>query len=297
MFNWDGWETFPREGVFKDIMDVSDILMKNFMEKLVMKNKIYLGDNLEILKTIPSGSIDLIYIDPPFNTGKTQKHNFEDGEAMSYEDSFDEFIPFIEPRLREAYRILSPNGTLYFHIDYREVHYCKVLLDTIFGRKSFLNEVIWVYDYGGRSKSKWSCKHDNILVYVKNPKDYIFNYDEIDRIPYMAPSLVGEEKAAIGKTVTDSWWHTIVPTQGKERTGYPTQKPLGILRRIIKVSSNPESVVMDFFAGSGSFGEAANENGRKFILVDQNVQAMEVMKKRFDGVDIDWVNFESENNE
>lgn len=285
-----------------------------------MKNTIYLGDNLEILKTIPSNSVDLIYIDPPFNTGKTQKHTklkttqsndgdrigFQDkryitteGETMSYADSFgnDEFIPFIEPRLREAYRILSPNGSLYFHIDQRESHYCKVLLDQIFGRDCFMNEIIWSYDYGGHSKSKWSSKHDNILFYVKNPDDYIFNYDEIERIPYMAPKMVGEEKAALGKIINDVWWHTIVPTNGKERNGYPTQKPLGILRRIVKVSSNSDSVCMDFFCGSGSFGEACNENGRRFILIDQNVEAMNVMKKRFDGVDIEWVNFESENKE
>jgi site-specific DNA-methyltransferase (adenine-specific) len=182
---------------------------------------------------------------------------------------------------------------MYFHIDYREVHYCKILLDKIFGRESFLNEIIWAYDYGARSKKKWSTKHDNILLYVKNPDDYIFNYDEIERIPYMAPGLVGEEKAEKGKTLTDTWWHTIVPTNGKEKTGYPTQKPLGILRRIVKVSSNQDSTVLDFFAGSGTTGVASLENDRNFILVDKNPESLEVMAKRFDGVsNIEWVNFD-----
>lgn len=279
-----------------------------------MNNKIYFGDNLEVLQSLPSESIDLIYIDPPFNTGKVQGRTqiktirSEDGDRVgfqgeryetvkigtkSYSDTFDDFLSFLEPRLKEAYRILSPNGSMYFHIDYREVHYCKILLDNIFGRESFLNEIIWAYDYGARSKKKWSTKHDNILLYVKNPDDYIFNYDEIERIPYMAPGLVGEEKAKKGKTLTDTWWHTIVPTNGKEKTGYPTQKPLGILRRIVKVSSKKDSTILDFFAGSGTTGIASLENDRQFILVDKNPESLEVMAKRFDGVsNIEWINFD-----
>jgi site-specific DNA-methyltransferase (adenine-specific) len=143
-----------------------------------------------------------------------------------------------------------------------------------------MNDIVWAYDYGGRSKTRWSRKHDNILWYAKNPNDYIFNYEEMDRIPYMAPGLVGKEKAAKGKTPTDVWWHTIVPTNGKERTGYPTQKPLGILERIVKVHSNPGDTIIDFFAGSGTTGEAAAKNEREFVLVDSNPQAIEVMKKR-----------------
>ncbi|HPY33581.1 MAG TPA: DNA methyltransferase [Anaerolineaceae bacterium] len=279
-----------------------------------MNSKIYFGDNLEVLNELPSESIDLIYIDPPFNTGKVQGRTqiktirSEEGDrngfqgeryvtiklgTKSYSDTFDDFLSFLEPRLKEAYRILSRNGSMYFHIDYREVHYCKILLDKIFSRESFLNEIIWAYDYGARSKKKWSTKHDNILLYVKNPDDYIFNFDEIERIPYMAPGLVGEKKAEKGKTLTDTWWHTIVPTNGKEKTGYPTQKPLGILRRIVKVSSNENSTILDFFAGSGTTGVAALENNRKFILVDKNPEALEVMAKRFDGVsNVDWINFD-----
>jgi len=193
----------------------------------------------------------------------------------------------------EAKRILTSNGSLYFHIDYREVHYCKVLLDQIFGRESFLNEIIWAYDYGARTRKKWPAKHDNILWYAKDPANYIYNVDEIERIPYMAPGLVGPEKAARGKLPTDTWWHTIVPTNGKEKTGYPTQKPLGILRRIVAASSNPGGVVMDFFAGSGTTGAACVELGRKFILVDSNPQALDTMAVRFAGnKDIEWIYYE-----
>jgi site-specific DNA-methyltransferase (adenine-specific) len=209
---------------------------------------------------------------------------------MSYEDHYEDYLSFLEPRLREAHRILAPNGSLYFHIDYREVHYCKILLDEIFGRECFLNEIIWAYDYGGRPKNRWPPKHDNILFYAKEPGKHIFNVDEIERIPYMAPGLVGPEKATLGKLPTDVWWHTIVPTNSREKTGYPTQKPLGILRRIIQASSKPGDLVLDFFAGSGTTGVAAFELGRRFILVDNNPEAIQVMKKRFESVDgIEWI--------
>jgi len=327
-------------------------------------NRIYLGDNLPILKSLPDESVDLIYIDPPFNTGKTQKHTrirtvkSENGSrrgfqgntydtvevgTKAYQDSFDfldhgPFNPdaekayqtlspegsfyyietFLRPRIKEAYRLLKSHGSLYFHIDYREVHYCKILLDEIFGRESFLNEIIWAYDYGGRARSKWPAKHDNILFYVKNPKNYIFNVGEIDREPYMAPGLVGPEKAKAGKLPTDvwwpgyvgakitkesslwylrgqqaTWWQTIVPTNSKERMGYPTQKPRKLLDRIIKASSMMGGLVLDFFAGSGTTGESCLELGRNFILVDSNKAAMEVMAQRFSGIkEIEWNNFD-----
>jgi len=191
--------------------------------------------------------------------------------------------------MHEAYRVLSPTGSLYFHIDYRESHRCKILLDDIFGEDCFMNEIIWAYDYGGRSKSRWSAKHDTIFFYVKNPKEYTFNYEAMERIPYMAPGLVGEEKAKKGKTPTDVWWHTIVPTNGKERVGYPSQKPKGVLKRIIEVSSNPGDTVLDFFAGSGTTGDVCNDLGRNFILIDNNVEAIDVMKKRFSNIyNIQW---------
>lgn len=264
--------------------------------------KVLFQDNLDALKQIPDQSVDLIYIDPPFNTGKIQKKTVlktvrdEKGTRVgfngqryttermgtnAYNDQFSDFSNFLLPRLEESYRVLKANGSFYFHIDYREVHYCKVMIDSIFGRDSFLNEIIWAYDYGGRTKKKWPAKHDNILFYVKDPKHYTFNINDMDRIPYMAPGLVGKEKTARGKLPTDTWWHTIVPTNSKEKTGYPTQKPLGIIRRIILASSNPGDLVLDFFAGSGTTGAACLELGRNCILVDNNPEAIEIMKNRF----------------
>lgn len=281
-----------------------------------MESTIYLGENLEILATLPDQSIDLIYIDPPFNTGKKQARQQisvekdEDGDRVgfggnryqttvigerAYRDYFDNYLGFLEPRLQAAYRLLKPDGSFYFHIDYREVHYCKVLLDEIFGRDCFINEIIWAYDFGGRSKNRWPAKHDNILYYVKDPDQYTFNRDEVDRIPYMAPGLVGKEKAERGKFPTDTWWHTIVGTNSKEKTGYPTQKPVGVLRRIVVASSNPGDLVLDFFAGSGTTGEVCLELGRQFILIDNNPQAYAIMKSRFEkNSSINWVEFTSQ---
>jgi site-specific DNA-methyltransferase (adenine-specific) len=199
---------------------------------------------------------------------------------LSYDDQFANYWEFLEPRIEEAFRVLSNSGTLYLHLDYREAHYAKVLLDALFGPDCFLNEIIWAYDYGGKSKSRWPAKHDTILVYVKDPKNYYFNSEEVDREPYMAPGLVTPEKIERGKLPTDVWWHTIVSPTGKEKTGYPTQKPVGILRRIIQASSKPGDIVLDFFAGSGTTGFVANELGRKFILVDQNPESIEVIKMR-----------------
>ncbi len=270
---------------------------------------IFFGDNLPFLRDMAGSSVNLIYIDPPFNTGKTQQRTSlstvrdEKGdrvgfkglryktirrETRGYHDSFEDLPAFLRPRLEEARRILTDDGSLFFHIDYRESHYCKIMLDEIFGRRSFINEIIWAYDYGARSKRRWSAKHDNILWYAKNPESYVFNYESIDRIPYMAPELVGPEKAARGKTPTDVWWHTIVSPNGKEKTGYATQKPLGILRRIVKVHSRPGDMLCDFFAGSGSFGAAARELGRNCILMDENPEALRVMERRFAGADVRW---------
>jgi len=264
--------------------------------------EIHHGDNLEILKGLTPETFDLVYIDPPFNTGhkqaRTQIRTRRDDEAgdrvgfkgaryrtevigtKGYEDNWDDFLGFIVPRFEEAHRLLKPGGSFFLHIDYREAHYCKVMLDEIFGRDCFMNEIIWAYDYGARTKKRWSAKHDSIFWYVRDPKAYTFNFDEMDRIPYMAPGLVSAEKAARGKTPTDVWWHTIVSPNGKEKTGYPTQKPLGILERIVRVHSNPGDRVMDFFAGSGSFGEAAAKHDREVLLIDQNPEAIEVMLKR-----------------
>ena len=266
-------------------------------------NTVYHGDNLSALSALPEQSFTLIYVDPPFNTGRKQTraqrtmvrategegdrtgfqgraYNTELGTARSYHDTFDDYLSFIEPRLRQAHRLLAEDGTLYVHLDYREVHYVKVLLDEIFGRECFLNELIWAYDYGARAKNRWPAKHDTILVYVKDPKRYHFDSTEVDREPYMAPGLVTPAKRELGKLPTDVWWHTIVSPTGKEKTGYPTQKPEGILRRIISASSRPGDWVLDFFAGSGTTGAVAAKLGRQFVLVDQNPEAIDVMRSR-----------------
>lgn len=261
---------------------------------------VFLADNMKVLPGLPSSSFQLVYIDPPFNTGKTQARRTlravksQDGargfqgrryelielSRSSYPDGYEDYLGFLGPRLREAHRLLDGTGTLYLHIDYREAHYCKVQLDEIFGRECFLNEVIWAYDYGGRAKRRWPAKHDTILVYVRDRERYYFDQDAVDRIPYMAPGLVTPEKAAKGKVPTDVWWHTIVPTNSKEKTGYPTQKPEGILRRVIQASSAPGSLVLDFFAGSGTTGAVARQLGRRFVLIDDNPGAISVVRNR-----------------
>jgi site-specific DNA-methyltransferase (adenine-specific) len=264
-------------------------------------DRILLGENLELLPTLASESFQLIYIDPPFNTGKLQtRRTFEsvqDGEGertgfqgrrykstllsqSSYRDRFDDYLAFLEPRLLEAHRLLRVDGSFYFHIDYREAHHCKLLLDEIFGRECFLNEIIWAYDYGARTKRRWPAKHDTILVYVKDPDAYYFDSEEVDREPYMAPGLVTAEKAARGKLPTDVWWHTIVPTAGREKTGYPTQKPEGVVRRIVQASTRPGDWCLDFFAGSGTLGAVAAQLGRRYVLIDSNPEAVKVMQAR-----------------
>jgi site-specific DNA-methyltransferase (adenine-specific) len=264
-------------------------------------DEILLGDNLELLPQFADSSFRLIYIDPPFNTGKLQTrktletvpdaHGDRTGfqgrryktkllAESSYRDLFDDYLAFLAPRFEHARRLLAADGTFYFHIDYREAHYCKLLLDEVFGRECFLNEIIWAYDYGARSKSRWPAKHDTILVYVRDPSGYFFDSEMVDREPYMAPGLVTPEKAAKGKLPTDVWWHTIVPTNGKEKTGYATQKPEGILRRMVQASTRPGDWCLDFFAGSGTLGSVAKKLDRRYVLMDSNPEAVEVMRRR-----------------
>ncbi len=265
------------------------------------EDSILLGDNLALLPTFADESFQLIYLDPPFNTGGTQTRTTlgvsarEDGERVgfagrryratvldecSYRDEFDDYLGFLAPRLEHARRLLAREGTLYFHIDYREAHRCKLLLDELFGRECFLNEIIWAYDFGARSTRRWPTKHDTILVYVKDRAAYHFDASAVDREPYMAPGLVGAEKAARGKLPTDVWWHTIVPTSGREKTGYPTQKPEGIVRRMVLASTRPGDWCLDFFAGSGTLGAVAKQLDRRYVLIDSNPRAVEIMRAR-----------------
>ncbi len=264
-------------------------------------NLVIHGDNLDATVSLPDASFTLVYLDPPFNTGRAQKRQSTTsvrsasgsvvgfkgqryerirGDLMAYDDEFDDYWSFLEPRLAEAWRLLADDGTLYLHLDYREAHYAKVLLDALFGRECFLNEIIWAYDYGAKSKRRWPTKHDTILVYVKTPGGYFFDSETVDREPYMAPGLVTPEKAARGKLPTDVWWHTIVSPTGKEKTGYPTQKPEGILRRILQASSRDGDWVLDLFAGSGTTGVVAAALGRRFVLVDESADAIGVIRRR-----------------
>jgi len=263
--------------------------------------EIVLGDNLEVMQSLPDGAFRMIYLDPPFNTGRARtarrlrtvaasdgdrtgfggrRYRSELLERSSYRDHFDDYLGFLEPRLREARRLLDPEGTLYLHLDYREAHYVKLLCDEIFGRDCFLNELVWAYDYGAKPRRRWPAKHDTILVYVRDPDGYWFDAEAVEREPYMAPGLVTPEKAARGKLPTDVWWHTIVPTSGRERTGYPTQKPEGLLRRMVLASSRPGDRVADFFAGSGTLGAVAAATGRRYVLVDANPEAVAIMERR-----------------
>ncbi len=271
------------------------------MTHALTDDAIILGENLEVLADFADESFQLVYIDPPFNTGKEQSRKtlqtvpHADGDRVgfqgkryktrllaesSYRDAFDEYVAFIEPRLHQARRLLRQSGTLYFHIDYHEAHYCKLLLDEVFGRESFLNEIIWAYDYGARSRARWPAKHDTILVYVKDIRSYHFDSEAVDREPYMAPGLLTTEKAARGKLPTDVWWHTIVPTNGREKTGYPTQKPEGIVRRMVLASTRPGDWCLDFFAGSGTLGAVAAKAGRHYVLIDCNEEAVRVASER-----------------
>ena len=263
--------------------------------------EIVLGDNLDVMPAFPDGAFRMIYLDPPFNTGRERtarrlrtvaasdgdrtgfggrRYRSELLEGSSYRDRFDDYLGFLEPRLRQARRLLDPEGTLYLHLDYREAHYVKLLCDEIFGRDCFLNELVWAYDYGAKPRRRWPAKHDTILVYVRDPEDYWFDADAVEREPYMAPGLVTPQKAARGKLPTDVWWHTIVPTSGRERTGYPTQKPEGLVRRMVLASSRPGDRVADFFAGSGTLGAVAAATGRRYVLVDANPEAVEIMERR-----------------
>ena len=266
-----------------------------------VEGEIVLGDNLDVMAGFADGAFRMIYLDPPFNTGRERaarrlrtvaaadgdrtgfggrRYRSEALEGSSYRDSFDDYLGFLEPRLREAHRLLDPEGTLYLHLDYREAHYVKLLCDEIFGRECFLNELVWAYDYGAKPRRRWPAKHDTILVYVRDPDGYWFDADAVEREPYMAPGLVTPEKAARGKLPTDVWWHTIVPTSGRERTGYPTQKPEGLVRRMVLASSRPGDRVADFFAGSGTLGAVAAATGRRYVLVDANPDAVAVMERR-----------------
>lgn len=258
-----------------------------------MKNQVHHKEAEEVLQALPDASIDLIYTDPPFGTqGQQVMRRKKAGQVVStigYDDKYDDYMAFLLPHLVEFKRVLRQTGTLYLHMDWHWVHYAKVALDQVFGRECFLNEVVWAYDFGGRGKRCWPKKHDTILVYSREEDKHVFNWDDIDKIPYMAPGLQKDPaRAAAGKVPTDVWWMSIVGTSSGERTGYPNQKPVKLVERAIIASSHPGAVVLDPFAGSGTTGQAALQNGRYFILADVSPWSIEVMQQRFEGIEVEW---------
>jgi site-specific DNA-methyltransferase (adenine-specific) len=272
---------------------------------------VFCSDSLALLGRLPDACVDLIYADPPFGTGKVQRlrslrataepgepepgaaptvarpdfagraAHYEITSAHAYRDDmpFEEYLAWLEANLVEFRRVLKDTGSLYLHLDWHAVHYAKVILDRLFGRANFRGEIIWAYDFGGRPRNAWPRKHDNILWYSKGDT-WTFNRADMDRLPYLAPGLVGPEKAARGKLPTDAWFTTIVPTASRDRTGWPTQKPILILERIIKASSNPGELVLDPFVGSGTSAVAAQRLGRKYLVADFDPAAVAITEAR-----------------
>ncbi len=266
-----------------------------------LQGEVVEADNLEVLRTLPDACVGLAYADPPFATGGSRRlasirtgqgdgtrtgfggrtYRYEVVSDMAWSDDLplDRHLEALHARLVEVHRVLAPDGSLYLHVDWRTAHHVRLLLDEVFGPERFLNELVWAYDYGGRSRDRWPRKHDTILWYAKGDA-WVFERDAIDRIPYLAPGLVGPEKAARGKLPTDVWWLTIVPPGSRERTGYPTQKPVRLLERIVAASSRAGDLVLDPYAGSGTTGVAAARLGRRWLLIDRNPDAVRIAKAR-----------------
>jgi DNA modification methylase len=270
-------------------------------------NQLILGDCLDVLKTLPDESVDLCYIDPPFFSN----HNYEvvwgdAGEVRSFEDRWsggmDHYIGWLKERVIEIKRVLKPTGSFYLHCDWHADAYIRVyILDKVFGEKNFRNEIIWCYTAPANAKNKLPQKHDNVYFYSKT-NSYNFYPNQI-RIPYnqetlartnrksgksglYKDNLIAEEKHKdrlnnSGK-VPEDWWSDIPRLQGNssERLGYPTQKPEALLERIIKASSNEGDVVLDCFMGGGTTIAVAEKLKRKWIGIDQSVQAIKVTEMR-----------------
>lgn len=249
-------------------------------------NKLYCMDNLELLKQLDSNSIDLIYCDILYNTGKKFK-DYDDRLGTS-EDA----IEWYRPRLIEMKRVLKDTGNILLQCDYRLIHYLKVEMDNFFGAENFKNEIIWYYKSpSGTVKTKLSNKHDNLLWYSKS-NEYTFNVDELreeysestkrqalrKHISFGRETQLNEK----GKTPTDVWEIPTLNSQSKERVGYDTQKPRDLLYKIVKGFSNKDDIIADFFMGSGTTCVVAKELGRKYIGCDINPKAIEITEKRLE---------------
>lgn len=272
-------------------------------------NQLLLGDNLQVLKTLPDESVDLIYLDPPFFSNRNYEVIWGDaGEVRSFNDRWSgdmmHYIGWLKERVQEMHRVLKPTGSLYLHCDWHADAYIRVhILDPIFGEKNFRNEIIWAYtNSGGRSKNGFAKKHDTIFWYSKLSKNFIFNSKDvlIERRAGKTSrgGIIGIDKDGRsfqeiksngkvyryfldeGKIPEDVWTIETMPPHGRERLGYPTQKPEALLERIIKASSNEGDVVLDPFVGGGTTVAVAEKLNRKWIGIDQSVQAIKVSQER-----------------
>ena len=213
-----------------------------------------------------------------------RRYRTQEVGSLAYDDAFDDYVGFLAPRLRHARRLLADHGTLYVHLDPRESHYVKVHLDTLFGRDCFLNEIVWAYDYGAKTRRRWPAKHDTILVYVKDRDAYHFDDAEVERdpLPGARRSWGRRRRRAASASPTRGFTPSSRPT-AREKTGYPTQKPEGVVRRMVAASSRPGGWCLDFFAGSGTLGAVAAALGRRFVLVDCHPDAIGIASRRLAG--------------
>ncbi len=259
---------------------------------------LYLCDNLTVMRGLPENFIDLIYMDPPFFTGKERKAKSrirasEDSFEDTWTSDIDGYIEWLRPRLVETRRLLRSTGLIYLHLDWHAVHYVKVEMDTIFGYDRFINEIIWRYRTGGLSHNMFARKHDTILVYSKTSKFKIEPWKEkaYTKSRYRKAGVVnygsGETEFFSDSrgvynfvNASDVWEIPYINSQAKERVGYPSQKPELLLERIIASSTRPGETVADFFCGSGTTGVVAQKLGRRWILVDKSRDAVEVSRFR-----------------
>lgn len=258
-----------------------------------------LGENMSVMRNLPSEFINLIYADPPFFTNKHYSHGMS-GDAV-FSDKWDgglsAYLAWIRPRLREMRRVLRIDGSIYVHIDWHAAHYVKTIMDEIFGYRNFLNEIIWHYhDPGGTVRDRFKKKHDTILLYARDAGKHAFYTDAV-REKYSSGTLNQAKMGHVsfgrrtkvnklGKVPEDVWELSIINSQAKERNGYPTQKPEALLERIIKASSLPGDVVADFFSGSGTTAAVAEKLGRRWIVSDIAQAGIEMLDRRIGTLEI-----------
>jgi DNA modification methylase len=260
------------------------------LKEQMLNRKLYRGDMLDVASLLEPESFRLIYLDPPFLTGRQRigsktEYTYDD----RWKGKLDAYLPWLETRLKAFAPLLQQGGSMVLHLDWRAAHYAKVMLDEIFGHENFINEIIWHYTGGGRSKTRFSCKHDTLLWYARKQKPY-FDIDAV-RVPYKETSgyARGGIRAASGRKylpnpkgtpVDDVWDIPIINPMASERVGYPTQKPKILLQRIIAALSAPGELVGDFCCGSGTTLVCAELMGRRWVGSDQSPKALECTTSR-----------------